>query len=62
MSTTPHDDPIITRKELPGLLKVHTDTIRRAFKEGKLPPYDYKLSRKSCGWKRSTLRAAGINV
>lgn len=57
-----HPDPIITRSELPGLLKLHTDTIRRAIKEKKIPTPDYALSRKAMGWKRSTLRAAGINV
>jgi hypothetical protein len=56
------DDPIIKRSELPGILKVHTDTIRRAIKDKKIPAPDFSLSRKACGWKRSTLRAAGINV
>lgn len=59
---TEADDPIIKRGDLPRMLKVHTDTIRRAIKENKLPPFDVALSRKTCGWKRSTLRAAGVNV
>ena len=60
--TAQHEDPIITRSELPGILKLHTDTIRRFIKEKKLPAPDYALSRKSFGWKLSTLRDAGINV
>lgn len=56
------DDPIIKRSELPGILKLHTDTIRRAIKEKKIPAPDFALSRKAYGWKLSTLRAAGINV
>lgn len=56
------DDPIIKRSELPKRLGVHTDTVRRMVKNKKLPAYDVKLSAKTCGWKASTLRAAGVNV
>jgi predicted DNA-binding transcriptional regulator AlpA len=55
-------DPIIKRGDLQKLLGVHTDTVRRAIKEKRLPPYDVELSRKTAGWKRSTLLAAGVNV
>lgn len=55
-------DPIIKRSDLPHLLGVHTDTVRRMLKDNKLPGYDVALSRKTCGWKRSTLVAAGVNV
>jgi hypothetical protein len=55
-------DPIIKRADLPRLLAVHTDTVRRMIKDKKLPGYDVALSRKTCGWKRSTLVAAGVNV
>ena len=37
------DDPIIKRSELPGILKVHTDTIRRAIKDKKIPAPDFSL-------------------
>lgn len=56
------DDPIIKRGDLPKLLGVCSDTIRKAIKDGKLPAYDVALSQKTCGWRRSTLRAAGVNV
>ena len=56
------DDPIIKRSELPKRLGVHTDTVRVWIKTKKLPAYDVKLSAKTCGWKASTLRAAGVNV
>lgn len=55
-------DPIIKRSELQKRLGVHTDTLRRMMKEKRLPEYDVKLSSKTCGWKASTLRAAGVNV
>lgn len=55
-------DPIIKRADLPRLLDVHTDTVRRMIKDGKLPSFDVKLSQKTCGWRRSTLVAAGVNV
>lgn len=56
------DDPIIKRSELQKRLRVHTDTIRVWMKQKKLPAYDVKLSGRTCGWKTSTLRAAGVNV
>ena len=56
------DDTIIKRGNLPKLLGVSSDTIRKAIKQGKLPAYDVALSRKTCGWLRSTLVAAGVKV
>lgn len=56
------DDQIIKRSELPKLLGVCSDTVRKWSRSGKLPAYDVALSRKTCGWKRSTLKAAGVNV
>lgn len=55
-------DPIIKRADLPRLLDVHTDTVRRMIKDGKLPKFDVRLSQKTCGWRKSTLAAAGVNV
>jgi hypothetical protein len=31
-------------------------------KANKLPPFDVRLSQKTCGWRLSTLRAAGVDV
>ena len=56
------DDPIIKRSDLQKMLDVCSETLRRYIKSGKLPAYDVHLSRKTCGWRRSTLRAAGVNV
>lgn len=56
------NDPIIKRSDLHKMLGVHSDTVRRMIKDKKLPDYDVQLSRKTCGWKRSSLIAKGINV
>ena len=55
-------DPIIKRSDLPKILGVHSDTVRKWLKDKRLPEYDVKLSSKTCGWNTSTLRAAGVNV
>lgn len=64
MSTTEqaHDDPILTRADIAERLKCTTDAVRKWVKAGKLPPPDVALSRKTTGWKRSTLAAAGVNL
>lgn len=64
MSTTEqaHDDPILTRAYIMERLDKKADTVRKWIKSGKLPPPDVALSRKTMGWKRSTLVAAGINL
>lgn len=59
---TEQQDPIIWRRELNNLLQLSSDSVRRMLKEGKLPPPDVDLSRKTRGWKRSTLKAAGVNL
>jgi predicted DNA-binding transcriptional regulator AlpA len=55
-------DEIIKPPELRKRLNVCGETLRRMMKANKLPPFDVQLSRKTCGWKRSTLRAAGVDV
>lgn len=55
-------DRLILRGELPEILRVHTDTVRKMLKDGKLPKPDVNLSLRTRGWKRSTLKAAGIDV
>lgn len=55
------EDPIIWRQELHKALNRSSDTVRRMLKDGKLPKPDVDLSQKTRGWKKSTLRAAGIN-
>ena len=55
-------DTIIKPPELRAALGVCGETMRRMIKGEKLPPFDVRLSQKTCGWKRSTLRAAGVDV
>lgn len=59
---TEPDDPIIWRSQLHTRLHRSSDTVRRMLKAGKLPKPDVDLSQKTRGWKRSTLRAAGVNL
>lgn len=56
------DDEIIKPPELRKRLTICPETLRRHMKAGKLPPFDVRLSQKTRGWKRSTLRAAGVDV
>lgn len=56
------EEQIITRRELQEKIGVHSDTMRLWIKKKKLPPFDVNLSRVTKGWRRSTLKAAGINV
>ncbi|MES2909848.1 MAG: hypothetical protein V4718_00580 [Pseudomonadota bacterium] len=67
MSTKPTsapqiEDRVIWRSELPELLQVGSEAVRRYIKAGKLPPPDVNLSRVTKGWRRSTLLAHGIGV
>jgi predicted DNA-binding transcriptional regulator AlpA len=56
------DDEIIKPPELRKALSVCSETLRRMMKQNKLPPFDVRLSQKTKGWKRSTLRAAGVDI
>lgn len=53
---------ILTRADIMARLGVSRETVRQWIKAGKLPPPDVALSRKTVGWKRSTLIAAGIDI
>lgn len=59
---TTNQDRLIFRPELCNLLGVTSETMRRWLIEGKLPGPDVALSRKTQGWRLSTLRAAGIGI
>lgn len=64
-TTTDHpniDDPILTRADIMARLRCSRETVRQWLKAGKLPPPDVALSRKTTGWKRSTLAASGVNL
>lgn len=56
------DNAILTRADITARLGVSRETIRQWIKAKKLPPPDVALSRKTTGWKRSTLSAAGIRI
>lgn len=63
MATTGHPDRIIYRSELGTLLNgACSETIRRYIKAGKIPKPDVAITRKTTGWKLSTLQAAGVGV
>jgi predicted DNA-binding transcriptional regulator AlpA len=55
-------DSVITRKELQDKLGRSREAVRQWLKTGKLPPPDVNISRKTQGWRLSTLAAAGINI
>lgn len=56
------DDRVIWRPDLATELHVCSETLRRWMRAGKLPPPDVAITRKTLGWRVSTLRAAGINL
>ena len=54
-------DRLILRDELRAMAgDVSGETLRRWSRAGKLPPPDVLLSRRTQGWRLSTLRAAGL--
>ena len=56
------EERLVSRADLCKTLDVHSETIRKWLKSGKLPTPDVALSRKTLMWRLSTLRAAGINL
>lgn len=56
------EDRVIWRLDLQDTLHVSSETMRRWLKDGKLPKPDVAMSRRTLGWRLSTLRAAGINL
>jgi predicted DNA-binding transcriptional regulator AlpA len=55
-------DRVVSRPELECALERSSETIRRWIKDGTLPRPDVDLTRKTKGWRLSTLVAAGIRV
>jgi hypothetical protein len=60
--TTDPSDRVIFRHELQELMHVTSESVRRWMVAGRLPKPDVAISRKTLGWRLSTLRAAGINI
>ena len=56
------DDRVIWRQDIERIMNVGSETIRRWMVAGKLPKPDVDISRRTRGWKLSTLRAAGIDL
>jgi len=55
-------DRVIWRADLQAHFRVHSETMRRWLRSGKLPVPDVDISQRTRGWKLSTLRAAGIDI
>ncbi len=55
-------DRVIWRRELQSTMQVTSETMRRWMNTGRLPQPDVQISRRTSGWKLSTLKAAGINL
>lgn len=62
LNTPAQIDRVIYRAELCSMLGVKTECVRRWLIKGKLPAPDVALSRKTAGWRLSTLQAAGIGL
>lgn len=62
MSDQKIDDRVIYRTDLCKMLGVGSEALRRWMKAGKMPPPDVAISRKTMGWRLSTLRNAGIGL
>lgn len=56
------NDRIIYRQDLYKLIGVTSETLRRWLKEGKMPAADIAISRRTVGWRLSTLHKAGIKL
>lgn len=56
------EDKVIWRKALQDFLGVSSETMRRYINANKLPQPDVALSRKTMGWRLSTLHSHGINL
>jgi hypothetical protein len=55
-------DRVIWRADLQAEMRVTSETVRRWMKAGKLPPPDVDISRRTKGWRLSTLHRAGIRL
>ena len=55
-------DRVIYRQDLYKTLGVTSETLRRWMKNGKMPVPDVQLSRRTVGWRLSTLHEAGIGI
>lgn len=56
------EDRVIWRADLQTQMHVTSETLRRWMRDGKLPKPDVDLSRRTKGWRLSTLHSAGIRL
>lgn len=56
------EDRVIWRADLQEQMHVSSETLRRWMLAKKLPPPDVDLSRRTKGWRLSTLHRAGIRL
>lgn len=56
------EDRVLMRADIMKRLNCSRETLRQWIKNNKLPKPDVAISRKTMGWKISTLAAAGINI
>lgn len=59
---TDEQDRVIWRPQLQKMMGVTSETIRRWMRANRLPTPDVAMSRKTLGWRVSTLRAHGVNL
>lgn len=59
---TNDQDRVIWRPQLQQMMGVTSETIRRWMRDHRLPEPDVAMSRKTLGWRVSTLRAHGVNL
>ncbi len=62
MTPETESDKVIWRHELQQWFGVTSETMRRWLRGNKLPTPDVAMSRKTLGWRVSTLHQAGINI
>jgi predicted DNA-binding transcriptional regulator AlpA len=61
MNTINEQDRVIWRPDLQKMMGVTSETVRRWMRDHRLPAPDVAMSRKTLGWRVSTLRAHGLN-
>lgn len=56
------EDRVIYRQDLYKMLGVSSETLRRWLRDGKMPAADIAITRRTVGWRLSTLQAHGIKL
>lgn len=55
-------DRVIYRRDLCAMLGIGSECLRRWIRDKKFPPPDIAITRRTVGWRLSTLQAAGIGL